>query len=92
MLTGPNDPLPTDPGVTNGTLENGLRYFIRENHRPENRAELRLVVDVGSVLEDEDQLGLAHLLEHMAFNGTRGVLGVHRHEFRARDQCLYQLR
>jgi zinc protease len=64
------EPLPTDPAVTVGTLENGLRYYIRTNQRPEDRAELRLVVNVGSVLEDDDQRGLAHFLEHMAFNGT----------------------
>lgn len=63
-------PLPTDPAVTEGQLDNGLRYIIRRNGRPENRAELRLVVNAGSVLEDESQLGLAHLVEHMAFNGT----------------------
>ena len=63
-------PLPLDPLVTTGTLENGLRYYVRVNHRPENRAELRLVVNAGSVLEDDDQLGLAHFVEHMAFNGT----------------------
>lgn len=62
--------LPIDPAVTVGQLENGLRYFIRANGRPEQRAELRLVVNAGSVLEDGDQLGLAHFLEHMAFNGT----------------------
>ena len=62
--------LPVDPDVRFGTLDNGLTYFIRANGRPENRAELRLVVNAGSVLEDDDQLGMAHLLEHMAFNGT----------------------
>ncbi|MBT8478433.1 MAG: insulinase family protein, partial [Gemmatimonadetes bacterium] len=62
--------LPIDPAVTVGQLDNGLRYFIRANERPENRAELRLVVNAGSVLEDGDQRGLAHFLEHMAFNGT----------------------
>ena len=62
--------LPIDPAVTVGRLDNGLRYFIRSNERPEKRAELRLVVNAGSVLEDGDQLGLAHFLEHMAFNGT----------------------
>jgi zinc protease len=62
--------LPIDPAVTVGRLDNGLRYFVRRNGRPEQRAELRLVVNAGSVLEDEDQLGLAHFLEHMAFNGT----------------------
>ena len=61
---------PVSPSVTVGEFDNGIRYFIRENQEPENRAELRLVVDVGSVLEDDDQLGLAHFLEHMAFNGT----------------------
>ena len=66
-----NEPLPIDPLVTVGTLSNGIRYFIRVNERPENRAELRLVVNAGSVLEDEDQQGLAHFAEHMAFNGTR---------------------
>lgn len=65
------DKIPIDPKVTVGQFENGLRYYIRENRRPENRAELRLVVNAGSVQEDEDQLGLAHFLEHMAFNGTK---------------------
>ncbi|RMH81628.1 MAG: insulinase family protein [Calditrichaeota bacterium] len=63
-------PLPVDPHVIVGTLKNGIRYYIRENHRPEKRAELRLVVNAGSILEDDDQQGLAHFTEHMAFNGT----------------------
>lgn len=66
----PDDSLPLDPQVRTGTLENGLTYFIRENGRPEKRAELRLAVNAGSVLETDEQRGLAHLLEHMAFNGT----------------------
>ena len=66
----PEDPIPPDASVTVGRLENGLRYFVQENDRPENRAELRLVVDAGSIVEEEDQLGLAHFVEHMAFNGT----------------------
>jgi len=70
ILTPPDAPLPLDPRATVGTLDNGLRYYIRTNKRPENRAELRLVVNAGSILEDDDQQGLAHLLEHMAFNGT----------------------
>jgi zinc protease len=65
------DPLPVDPAVRVGRLENGLRYYIRANTRPEQRAELMLAVNAGSVLEGEDQRGLAHFLEHMAFNGTR---------------------
>ena len=63
--------LPVDPNLTLGRLQNGIQYIIRENKRPENRAELRLVVNAGSILEDEDQQGLAHFVEHMAFNGTR---------------------
>jgi zinc protease len=62
--------LPRDPHVIVGTLPNGLRYYIRRNAKPEKRAELRLVVHAGSILEDDDQRGLAHFLEHMAFNGT----------------------
>lgn len=68
-------PLPFDPAVTVGTLSNGMRYYIRENHKPEKRAELRLVVNAGSVLEDEDQRGLAHMVEHMAFRGTKAFAG-----------------
>ncbi|HEU4588189.1 MAG TPA: pitrilysin family protein, partial [Gemmatimonadales bacterium] len=66
----PTDRLPVDSAVTIGALPNGVRYYIRENHRPEKRAELRLVVNAGSILEDPDQRGLAHFVEHMAFNGT----------------------
>jgi zinc protease len=62
--------VPVDPLITVGTLPNGLRYYLRENRQPQARAELRLVVNAGSVLEDEDQRGLAHFVEHMAFNGT----------------------
>ena len=63
-------PLPRDPRVVVGTLPNGIRYYVRRNAKPEKRAELRLVVNAGSILEDDDQRGLAHFLEHMAFNGT----------------------
>ena len=64
------EPLSLDPDVRTGTLANGLTYFVRRNVEPQNRAELRLAVNAGSVLEDEDQRGLAHFVEHMAFNGT----------------------
>jgi zinc protease len=64
-------PVPVDPRITIGYLPNGLRYYIRTNGRPAQRAELRLAVNVGSVAEDNDQLGLAHFVEHMAFNGSR---------------------
>lgn len=66
-----SEKLPVDPAVTTGQFDNGLKYFIRENRLPAGRAELRLVVNVGSVVEDPDQLGLAHFVEHMAFNGTK---------------------
>lgn len=62
--------LPVDPKVRVGTLPNGIKYYIRKNAKPEKRAELRLVVNAGSVLENENQLGLAHFVEHTAFNGT----------------------
>jgi zinc protease len=64
-------PLPTDSAVVTGRLPNGLRYFVRRNSKPEKRAELRLVVNAGSILEDDGQQGLAHFVEHMAFDGTR---------------------
>jgi zinc protease len=63
--------VPVDPLITVGELPNGLRYYVRTNQRPEKRAELRLVVRAGSFLEDEDQLGLAHLIEHVAIAEIR---------------------
>jgi zinc protease len=62
--------LTVDPAVSVGRLPNGLTYYVRRNSRPEHRVELRLVVRAGSVYEANDQRGLAHMLEHMAFNGT----------------------
>lgn len=66
-----NAPVPPDPNVRIGKLDNGLTYYIRKNSKPEKRAELRLVVNVGSTMENDDQQGLAHFCEHMAFNGTK---------------------
>ncbi len=63
-------PIPVGPQVKVGKLANGLTYYIQKNARPERRVELRLVVKAGSILEDDDQQGLAHFVEHMAFNGT----------------------
>src|SRR5438445_6735973 len=63
--------MPVDPEVAVGSLPNGLRYYVRANPKPARRAELRLVVKTGSVLEDDDQRGLAHFVEHMEFEGTR---------------------
>lgn len=62
--------VPLDPRVRIGKLENGLTYYGQQNPKPENKVELRLAVNAGSILEDDDQQGLAHFTEHMAFNGT----------------------
>ena len=101
-----DDPLPPDPEVVTGVLDNGLRYFVHENGSPENRALLRLVVNVGSIVEDEDQLGLAHFVEHMAFNGTRNfdksalvdylesigmAFGPHLNAYTSFDETVYLL-
>ena len=67
----PNKPLPLDPQLIKGKLANGLTYYVRENKKPESKVELRLIVKVGSIMEDDDQQGLAHMAEHMAFNGTK---------------------
>lgn len=67
----PAAPLPTDSRVKIGTLPNGVRYYVRENRKPEKRAELRLVVNAGSILEKDSERGYAHFVEHTAFNGTR---------------------
>lgn len=64
-------PIPMDSAVRSGVLPNGLRYYIRRNREPRNRAELRLVVHAGSMEEDADQQGMAHFVEHMCFRGTR---------------------
>ncbi|MDR2135798.1 MAG: insulinase family protein [Treponema sp.] len=69
-LGAPADPIPFMKKVRTGVLPGGLRYFILENPRPENRAFLTLAVDAGSVLEEDNEQGLAHFVEHMAFNGT----------------------
>jgi zinc protease len=111
VTTGAHDaPLtqtvPVDPRITVGTLPNGLRYYVRANKNPQGRAELRLVVNAGSVLEEDDQRGLAHFVEHMCFNGTShfpkqeviaflqstGVrFGAHINANTSFDQTVYQL-
>lgn len=65
-----SDIIPVDKNVVTGKLDNGVRYYIRQNKKPENRMELRLVLNAGSILEDDNQQGLAHFVEHMCFNGT----------------------
>lgn len=66
-----NGKIKNNPAVITGKLKNGINYYILKNSKPEKRAELRLAVNAGSVLEDDDQQGLAHFVEHMAFNGTK---------------------
>lgn len=65
-----SETIKTNPAVTIGTLENGLTYYVQQNTRPGGRAQLRLAVDAGSLMEDPEQSGGAHFLEHMMFNGT----------------------
>lgn len=99
--------IPTTPEILSGQFDNGLQYFIRPNHKPEGRVELRLVVNAGSVLEDEDQRGLAHFVEHMAFNGTRNFekqelvdylekigtrFGADLNAYTSFDETVYQLK
>src|SRR6476620_1212715 len=66
-----NQAIPVDPNVRIGKLPNGLTYYIRKNTQPGKKVELRLAVNAGSVLEDNDQRGLAHFMEHMSFNGSK---------------------
>jgi len=70
-----NPPLPVDPEVRTGKLENGLTYYIRHNNQPEDRADFYIAQKVGSMQEEDNQAGLAHFLEHMAFNGTTNFPG-----------------
>ena len=67
--------IPVDPDVRIGKLDNGLTYYIRHNNWPENRAEFYIAQKVGSIQENDDQRGLAHFLEHMAFNGSKHFKG-----------------
>lgn len=100
------DKIPFDASIRKGTLKNGLKYFIKKNEKPEDRVELRLVVNAGSVLEDDDQRGLAHFTEHMAFNGSEhfaknelvdylqsvGVkFGAHLNAYTSFDETVYIL-
>jgi zinc protease len=99
-------PFPVDPGVKIGHLPNGLTYYIEPNERPARRAELRMVVKVGSIVEEENQRGIAHFLEHMAFNGsyhfpgndaivaieaTGARFGAHVNASTGFDETIYQL-
>lgn len=79
-----NQPLPTDPQLLMGRLDNGLTYYIRHNEQPKGRAEFRLVQSTGSLVEEEDERGLAHFLEHIAFQGSLHFPGL------AMVDCLQQ--
>src|SRR3954447_26810914 len=98
--------LPLDATIRTGTLPNGLKYFIRRNGRPEKRVSLRLAVKTGSLEEADDQQGLAHLIEHMAFNGsahfkpgelvsyfesTGARLGPHVNAYTSFEETVYML-
>jgi zinc protease len=98
--------LPVDTAIVRGELPNGLHYLIRHNSLPLKRAELRLVVNAGSILEDDAQRGVAHFVEHMAFNGTKrfpkadivnflersgGRFGADLNAYTSFDETVYQL-
>ena len=68
-------PVPLDPNIITGVLDNGLTYYIRHNEEPKERASFYIIQNVGGILEDDSQDGLAHFLEHMAFNGTKHFPG-----------------
>ena len=100
------DRMPFDAAVRTGTLPNGLKYFVRENSRPAKRVSLRLAVRAGSLNEADDQQGLAHLIEHMAFNGSTHFkagemfayfervgarLGPHVNAYTSFDETVYML-
>ena len=70
-----NSDLKPDPKAVFGKLDNGLRYVILPNKEPPGRASIRIYMDVGSLMEEDDQQGMAHYLEHMAFNGSRHFPG-----------------
>ena len=98
--------IPADADATFGTLENGLRYIIYPNDEPPNRVSLRLHIDTGSLMESEDQRGLAHFLEHMVFNGSKNYsaadliprmqrlgisFGAHANAYTSFDETVYML-
>ena len=70
-----NQPIPVDPEVRTGKLENGMTYYIRHNEKPKGQADFYILHDVGAIQENDSQQGLAHFLEHMAFNGTKNLPG-----------------
>ena len=102
----PNQPLPNDESVHYGVLDNGMTYYIRHNEEPKERASFYIIQNVGALLEDDNQNGLAHFLEHMAFNGTehfpeKGIIdflerhgvafGENINAYTAQNQTVYTL-
>lgn len=71
----PMSPIPTDEELRTGTLDNGMTYYIRHNEKPKNQADFYILHNVGAIQENDSQQGLAHFLEHMAFNGTKNLPG-----------------
>ena len=71
QIQNPEKPIPPDPNIRIGKLDNGMTYYIKPNKKPEKRIELRLAVNAGSICETDGQQGLAHFCEHMCFNGTK---------------------
>ena len=63
--------IPFDQEIVYKKLDNGLTYYIKKNSTPKKKARIDLIIKTGSLMEDDDQLGLAHLIEHMVFNGTK---------------------
>ncbi len=73
LVSTPQAIIPDDPAVRRGVLKSGLSYYVRHNARPKGQADFYILSDVGAIQEDDDQQGLAHFLEHMAFNGTKNM-------------------
>ena len=73
QMNQPMQPIPADPEVRTGKLENGMTYYVRHNEKPKGQADFYIIHDVGAIQEEDDQQGLAHFLEHMAFNGTKNL-------------------
>lgn len=70
-ISSDSKPLPLDPQLRSGRLANGFSYYLRKNKNPDNKVLIYFAVKAGSLLEDEDQRGIAHFIEHMSFNGTK---------------------
>ncbi|HNS12336.1 MAG TPA: insulinase family protein [Bacteroidia bacterium] len=101
-----SDPLPIDTSIRTGFLPNGMKYYIKQNSKPEQRAEFRIAVNAGSTSENDNQQGLAHFVEHMAFNGTKNFkkneivdylesvgtkFGAHLNAYTSFDETVYMI-